>query len=233
MSWRLRKSTGFTLIELLVVIAIIAILAAILFPVFARAREQARKGSCMSNVKQLCLSMHLYAGDYDGYIYPFNGRPNDAFFASFPEPTPDPCPTIPGDTSAQFLKAAFAPYIKNEGIFFCPSDPKARQCVNRLTMPNSAGAIDNQYNHFYTSYRWANSTGLIDATAMQAVVSGPMTGQSVEVGPSKIQAWAEDVVVHRDPNAGVFAMTYGKNIGYRDGHVKFEFLEPNRVYGSF
>jgi len=56
---------GFTLIELLVVIAIIAILAAILFPVFARAREKARQSSCLSNVKQLDLAVQMYIQDYD------------------------------------------------------------------------------------------------------------------------------------------------------------------------
>jgi prepilin-type N-terminal cleavage/methylation domain-containing protein len=59
------KRRGFTLIELLVVIAIIAILAAILFPVFARAREKARQTSCLSNVKQLSLGMLMYTQDYD------------------------------------------------------------------------------------------------------------------------------------------------------------------------
>ncbi|MES2465576.1 MAG: prepilin-type N-terminal cleavage/methylation domain-containing protein, partial [Armatimonadota bacterium] len=60
-----RRSSGFTLIELLVVIAIIAILAAILFPVFAQAREKARQTSCLSNVKQICLALNMYAQDAD------------------------------------------------------------------------------------------------------------------------------------------------------------------------
>ena len=59
------RRSGFTLIELLVVIAIIAILAAILFPVFARARESARRTSCISNLKQLALGTMMYAQDYD------------------------------------------------------------------------------------------------------------------------------------------------------------------------
>src|SRR4028119_299121 len=75
----LRRPThrGFTLIELLVVIGIIAILAAILFPVFARARENARRSSCQSNLKQIGLGMLQYAQDYDEKFMPFRD-PNNA-----------------------------------------------------------------------------------------------------------------------------------------------------------
>src|SRR5690606_28544578 len=67
------ESKGFTLIELLVVIAIIAILAAILFPVFARARENARRASCMSNEKQLALGLLMYTQDYDERLPDYHG----------------------------------------------------------------------------------------------------------------------------------------------------------------
>jgi len=66
----MRTRKGFTLIELLVVIAIIAILAAILFPVFARAREKARSSSCLSNTKQIVLAILMYAQDYDERMVP-------------------------------------------------------------------------------------------------------------------------------------------------------------------
>src|SRR5262249_46325707 len=70
----LRRKSGFTLIELLVVIAIIAILAAILFPVFAQARDAARKAACQSNLKQFGVAFAMYATDYDGYFPNPGGR---------------------------------------------------------------------------------------------------------------------------------------------------------------
>src|SRR6266568_3148106 len=75
-----RKRSGFTLIELLVVIAIIAILAAILFPVFAQARDRARSASCLSNLKQMGTAWMLYAQDYDE-MFPFSmsGDPVNSF----------------------------------------------------------------------------------------------------------------------------------------------------------
>src|SRR5712692_7854267 len=68
------RAGGFTLIELLVVIAIIAILAAILFPVFAQARDSARKATCQSNLKQFGAAFHMYASDYDGLFPNPGGR---------------------------------------------------------------------------------------------------------------------------------------------------------------
>lgn len=96
-------STGFTLIELLVVIAIIAILAAILFPVFARARENARRASCQSNMKQLGLGIMQYTQDYDG-IFPFPNMTEDATGVYLNWPT------------------IIQPYVKSRQLFKCPSD---------------------------------------------------------------------------------------------------------------
>jgi prepilin-type N-terminal cleavage/methylation domain-containing protein len=104
-------SRGFTLIELLVVIAIIAILAAILFPVFAKAREQARKTACVSNVAQLGKAWMMYVQDWDEQFPP--RMPN-------PDPATGPFPCKPCRTID--VRPYALPYIKSEGLFRCPSD---------------------------------------------------------------------------------------------------------------
>ena len=107
------KRRGFTLIELLVVIAIIAILAAILFPVFARAREQARKASCLSNLNQLGKGLMMYGQDYDEMLMPAAvgtcGTPNAAAWAD-----------------------VLVPYVKNVKVYDCPSSTR-RMTFNSAT----------------------------------------------------------------------------------------------------
>jgi len=103
---------GFTLIELLVVIAIIAILAAILFPVFAQARGKARQAACQSHMKQLALALRMYAVDYDEANVRMWYLPHDA------SPNCDPADTPPARAWWQwFLK----PYVKNLGVFSEPA----------------------------------------------------------------------------------------------------------------
>ena len=99
------RRKGFTLIELLVVIAIIAILAAILFPVFAKAREKARQAACVSNVKQIMNACQMYTQDYDETL-PWS-------------------PDLWGTSSAWiFWPHQLQPYIKNWDVYQCPSLPK-------------------------------------------------------------------------------------------------------------
>jgi prepilin-type N-terminal cleavage/methylation domain-containing protein/prepilin-type processing-associated H-X9-DG protein len=105
---RIWRRSGFTLIELLVVIAIIAILAAILFPVFAQAREKARQATCLSNLKQVGLALQMYAQDDDETLPPRNDNVSD--FGD-----PKVYARIPN-----FLGSLLA-YTKNRAIFACPS----------------------------------------------------------------------------------------------------------------
>jgi prepilin-type N-terminal cleavage/methylation domain-containing protein/prepilin-type processing-associated H-X9-DG protein len=107
-----RGRVGFTLIELLVVIAIIAILAAILFPVFARARENARRASCQSNQKQIGLGVMQYTQDYD------ERYPNS--WSDFPDGTAGN-----GVVGAPKWMDDIQPYVKSTQLFTCPSDSRA------------------------------------------------------------------------------------------------------------
>jgi prepilin-type N-terminal cleavage/methylation domain-containing protein/prepilin-type processing-associated H-X9-DG protein len=113
---RRNHRSGFTLIELLVVIAIIAILAAILFPVFAQAREKARQSACISNVKQMGLAAVMYAQDYDE-IYPGMWQWNPGGIQAH-----SPYLYPPGfDLKVAEQVCQTCPYVKNAQVYSCPS----------------------------------------------------------------------------------------------------------------
>lgn len=125
------KRSGFTLIELLVVIAIIAILAAILFPVFASAKEAAKKTACLSNMKQLGLSLQMYLNDNDDRVFFRSGSANSR------------SGNIPTSNENRWWNLLM-PYAKSVDIFRCPSDPvpTASKDINgALTIPRSYIAI--------------------------------------------------------------------------------------------
>ena len=126
--------SGFTLIELLIVIAIITLLAAILFPVFSRARESGRRTSCASNLKQIGLGLMQYVEDYDGIL------PADWIGPGL-APSYD---TYDINTATEWMDM-IQPYVKSTQVFDCPSGPVA----NRYQRGASANYGSYSMNHTY------------------------------------------------------------------------------------
>lgn len=129
-----RLKQGFTLIELLVVIAIIALLAAILFPVFARARENARKSSCANNLKQIGLAAYQYSQDYDELVVSSYGAYTN--------------PTVGGTV---YWMGLILPYIKNTQVFQCPS-------ATKFTESNPLNPQGATYGHQHNNIGWGMPT---------------------------------------------------------------------------
>jgi prepilin-type N-terminal cleavage/methylation domain-containing protein/prepilin-type processing-associated H-X9-DG protein len=200
------RRRAFTLIELLVVIAIIAILAAILFPVFAQAREQARKSSCASNLKQIGLGMLQYLQDYD---------------ETFPKDVAaGPVPAIQG--WAEIIQ----PYVKNTAILQCPSE---------ATRGQVAANVINYSDYFYNR-DLANGTAGVGATISELLQVAPviMFGDSM-AGTAAMRTAGCDISrdtgggtgggCHASGAAKLPVVssrhTGGLNLAFADGHVKW------------
>ena len=199
---------GFTLIELLVVIAIIAILAAILFPVFARAREKARQTSCLSNCKQIGLAFHMYVQDYDetmpGYI--------------IYTPTSVYRPYAGSTGTYLFWMDVLYPYVKNKQVFVCPSFDYSSggyfggygwnvygigYCLNHPTRGSNAGTPDPIYDGIKLS--------MVKHPA-QLVAAGDTPGPSMWANHWVLSDW-QTYVAGRHNN--------GDNFFFVDGHAKW------------
>jgi len=189
---------GFTLIELLVVIAIIAILAAILFPVFARAREKARQTSCLSNIKQIGLGMQMYAQDYDETM-------PSGLYCNWTSGGPYGCHGM-----------VLQPYIKNLNILECPSLRGWSLSPARVEPPTT----------WYGSYGWnhmvSGRMGAITAPASMVYVfdcrspwidyNGAVWDRVSGRGIMKYYGNADQPTDwHND----------GLNVGFVDGHAKW------------
>jgi prepilin-type N-terminal cleavage/methylation domain-containing protein/prepilin-type processing-associated H-X9-DG protein len=201
---------GFTLIELLVVIAIIAILAAILFPVFARAREKARQTSCLSNAKQIGLGLMMYCQDYDEKM------PCGRFF-------PTGGVQIKGDDGATYTAGCYEwfhavdPYLKNRQIFKCPSNDGAGWNGN---MRRAKGyAVTPPFHEGWSPQ------GLRIAKA-SAPAEGLMVVET-EVGCSDVGDWCaqgywNNCQANPEENNAVRGRhNGGQNMIYGDGHAKW------------
>lgn len=238
---------GFTLIELLVVIAIIAILAAILFPVFAQAREKARTVQCTSNCRQVATALQMYAQDYDENL-PGWPRPNvtNPVFS-----TPDPrtrqrwtwCMIVP----------MMDPYLKNRQVWKCPSATNSR----RITMSEGVTEVSMGYNEYVyntqhsLNYYDPNQNNLAFLAGTQAgVASIALVADSAFAGIFNDWSNLDNIRFPGEaPDFGNARMKYsngwtgrnpanprparhnnGANVVFADGHAKF--VPANAIRGG-
>jgi prepilin-type N-terminal cleavage/methylation domain-containing protein/prepilin-type processing-associated H-X9-DG protein len=204
---RLARRHGFTLIELLVVIAIIAILAAILFPVFARARENARRTSCLSNLKQIGLGFAQYTQDYDEkypQLVTGTGWASTGDWQTCPSSS-QPCGRFYVDNGngtpvyAVSWMDEIYPYVKSAQIFVCPSAPAAP--------PIPSYGYSTQFGSYGVGPGIAVATVQRPAECVMAL---DFNTQYFYAGPWG-QSWNEQrVAPHLDTG----------NVVYADGHAK-------------
>jgi prepilin-type N-terminal cleavage/methylation domain-containing protein len=143
------RKRAFTLIELLVVIAIIAILAAILFPVFARARAAAKKAACVCNTKQLLLAHHMYSDDYQGTLMGGRSHGNPG--------------TEPGGWAAEVMWSRFLqPYEKAKESYLCPGEPNTHYIeLGDYSEYENRGWLSIGYNASVSIWYWTGDNTLV------------------------------------------------------------------------
>lgn len=223
-----KHRTGFTLIELLVVIAIIAILAAILFPVFARARENARRASCQSNLKQIALGVFQYVQDYDERMpQQWQNRGGGAGY--------DPVTPFP-DNQDKGWTMLVQPYLKSWQIFQCPSQstvPTVAQAPNNSDYWINIDATSRSQAEFETP---TNTVLLGDGGSGSAAAgltgcgsSGSMMGRDT---CTAADAGLSAYVISSLDNNKAHRHLEGANFAFADGHVKWFKGNPDHTSSS-
>lgn len=197
-----KSPAGFTLIELLVVIAIIAILAAILFPVFAQAREKARQSACLNNAKQLGTAVMTYVQDYDE-CYPSNW-----FGSGLDAPWQYRDPMSGTKTGRYRWSDAVYPYVKSEQVFNCPDAPRNNRFTFKYAANLTATVDDNTANNYEGAYcanvfYWDGDIGTPPTT----------NGTDPPVKVATIEAPAETIWITEGDGSYQCAID---NVGYND-----------------
>jgi prepilin-type N-terminal cleavage/methylation domain-containing protein/prepilin-type processing-associated H-X9-DG protein len=207
----LNRKSGFTLIELLVVIAIIALLAAILFPVFSRARENARRTSCANNLKQIGLGILQYAQDYDEVMVPawLEGSCDAGQGWQPTYSTGFNCNSGTNGGNFKWMDL-IQPYVKSEQIFNCPSAPKS--------IPAYTYASGNKYGGYAANLGYRSSNDNLNPPFSYYTATTTSGSISVPINLAKIQAPATTVMVtdtRSASNSGVAScvMTFPSSSG--------------------
>ena len=210
---RCRRSGAFTLIELLVVIGTLAVLAAVLLPVFASVRERARQTSCASNLHQIGTALMLYAQDYDGlYAYGVDPLDKSPGFLSLDPQAQSNAQAMP------YLQDVLAPYLHASAAWRCPSDSGfdvLQEWGNPATnAPTILAAHPSCYAAFGTSYKYNTDF------AFQHKLFGSDAYTSTEIGPANFAILSDLTGSWHSPGDQGYLPEYAYMSLFADGHVK-------------